>query len=34
MRAEESISIWFFTGISLFGNGLLLLGATYCYTSG
>jgi hypothetical protein len=27
MRAGESISIWFFIGISLFGNGLLILGA-------
>jgi hypothetical protein len=27
MRAGESISIWFFIGISLAGNGLLILAA-------
>ncbi len=27
MRRDESISIWFFIGISLLGNGLLILGA-------
>jgi hypothetical protein len=27
MRSSESISIWFFIGISLFVNGLLILAA-------
>ena len=27
MHSEGSISIWFFIGISLLGNGLLILGA-------
>ena len=27
MNSEGSISIWFFIGISLLGNGLLILGA-------
>ena len=27
MRSEDSISIWFFIGISLLANGLLVLGA-------
>jgi hypothetical protein len=27
MHSEGSISIWFFIGISLFGNGLLILAA-------
>jgi hypothetical protein len=27
MHAEGSISIWFFIGISLLGNGLLIFGA-------
>lgn len=27
MHAESSISIWFFIGISLLGNGLLIFGA-------
>lgn len=27
MHSEGSISIWFFIGISLVGNGLLILGA-------
>jgi len=27
MQTGESISIWFFIGISLAGNGLLILGA-------
>lgn len=26
MRAGESIAIWFFIGVSLAGNGLLILG--------
>lgn len=27
MRGDDSISIWFFIGISLLGNGLLIVGA-------
>lgn len=27
MHSEGSISIWFFIGVSLLGNGLLILGA-------
>ncbi|MFY9802568.1 MAG: hypothetical protein WA211_17850 [Candidatus Acidiferrales bacterium] len=27
MRSDEPISIWFFIGISLFFNGVLILGA-------
>ncbi len=27
MHSEASISIWFFIGVSLLGNGILILGA-------
>ena len=29
MHSEGSISIWFFIGISLLGNGLLIMGAGF-----